>query len=175
MSGHDLRDDYDDEPWKGRATPEQLLRTPATIIEVFGAIQLGLSLLGFVVALVAIVWGMIDPAAVDAENMTWYEALAVLVLALVLGLVPIIWNLTIIRGAGGMRACRNYRLAISAAGLSFLPLPPYYCLPISAPVAVWALVVLLRRDVRARFRAVARGTMNPAPLEALNARRTDPP
>jgi hypothetical protein len=165
VRGHDPRDDYDDQPWKRRATPEQLLRTPATIIEVFGAIQLGLSLLGFVIGLGVIVWGVIDPAAVDAEDMTWYEALAVLAV----GLVAITWNWVIVRGASRMRACRNYRLAMTSAVLSFLPLPLYYCLPISAPVAVWALVVLLRHDVRARFDAVACG------LKSSPSPSTQPP
>ena len=100
--------------------------------------------------------------------------LIAVILVLVLGLVAIIWNLAIVRGAGRMRACRNYRLAVTAAVLSFLPLPLYYCLPISAPVAVWAFITLLRRDVRARFAAVARDTMNPAPPEAPDARRPDP-
>jgi len=152
VSDHDEREDYDDEPWRGRPTPAQLIRTPATIIEVFGAIQLGLSVLGFIIGVVVIGWGVIDPAAVDAEDMTWYEALAVLVACV----LAVVWNWMIVRGAGQMRSCRNYRLAVTAAALSFLPLPLYYCLPISAAVAVWALVILLRRDVRDHFATVAR-------------------
>jgi hypothetical protein len=152
MTNHDERDDYDDEPWRGRRTPAQQIRTPATIMEVFGAIQLGLSVLGFIVAVVVIGWGVIDPAAVDAEDMTGYEALAVLVASV----LAVVWNWVIVRGAGRMRAGRNYRLAVTAAALSFLPLPLYYCLPISAPVAVWALVILLRRDVRDHFATIAR-------------------
>lgn len=170
MSEHDEREDYDDEPWRGRPTPEQQVRTPATIIEVFGAVQLGFSILGFVVAVVVIVWGVIDPPAVDAEDMTWYEALAVLAACL----FAIAWNWVVVRGAGRMRACRNYRLAVTATVLSFVPLPIYYCGPICAPVAVWALVVLARRDVRARFEAVARGKMMSGPTEASDARADRP-
>jgi hypothetical protein len=156
MTGHDEREDYDDEPWRGRATAEQQVRTPATIIEVFGAIQLGLSVLGFLAGAVVIVWGTIDPAAVDAEDMTWYEAAGLLALA---GLA-ILWNWVVVRGAGRMRACRSYRLAVAAAILSFVGCPLYYCFLISAPVAIWALVVLARRDVRAHFQAVASGARN---------------
>ena len=152
MTDHDERDDYDDEPWRVRPTPAQLVRTPATMIEVFGAIQLGLSILGLVFAVVVVAWGAVDPAAVDAEDMTWYEASAVLAA----GVLAVVWNWVVVRGAGCMRAGRNYRLSVTAAILSFLPVPLYYCLPISAPIAVWALVVLLRRDVRAHFAAAAR-------------------
>lgn len=169
MTDHDEREDYDDEPWR-RAKPEQQVRTPATIIEVFGAIQLGLSVLWFLVAVVMIVWGAIDPAAVDADDWTWYEAAGLLALA---GLAAV-WNWVVVLGGGRMRACRNYRLAVAAAVLSFLPWPLYYCLPVSAPVAVWALVVLARPDVRARFKAVARGTIPPAPPEEPDARADRP-
>lgn len=170
MNDHDERGDYDDEPWRGRATPVQQVRTPATIIEVFGAIQLGLSILGFLLTVVVIVWGVIQPAAVDAEDMTWYEAGALLAI----GALAILWNWVVARGGGRMRACRNYRLAVAAAALTILAIPLYYCLPISAPVGVWALIVLARRDVRARFQEVARGTMPMGLTEPPDARTGRP-
>jgi len=163
MTEHDPREDYDDQPWRGRATPEELLRTPASIIAAFGAIQLGFSILGWIASAVIIVWGIFDPAAVDADDMTWYEAVAVLaIVGLLVG-----WNWLIVRGASRMRHCRQYRLAVLATVLSFFSFPFYYCILISAPVSVWALVVLLRRDVRARFEAVARaGRGVPVPIDS---------
>jgi hypothetical protein len=158
VTEHDPREDYDDEPWRGRATPEHLLRTPASILGAFGFIQLGFAIVGWIASAVIIVWRTFDPAAVDAEDMTWYEAVALLAIAgLLVG-----WNWLIVRGAGRMRHCRQYRLAILAAVLSFFAVPFYYCIPISAPVAVWTLVILLRRDVQARFEAVARGSIEPS-------------
>jgi hypothetical protein len=178
VTEHDERDDYDDEPWRRRATPEQRLRTPASVIAAFGAIQLGFSILGGIATAIVICWALFDPAAVDAEDMTWYEAVAVLA---IVGLM-VAWNWLIVRGAARMRNCLNYRLAVLAAVLSFFAAPFYYCIPIYAPVAVWALLILLRRDVRARFEAVARGTMGqkaevekPGGSESADPNRGDRP
>lgn len=172
VSGHDERDDYDDEPWRKRRLPEELLRTPAAMLSTFAVIQMGFSALGVIVLLVAVGRALLDPAPADPdwEDLAWYEAAAVVAMVLAGVGAVIVWNWLIIRGAARMRTCRNYRLALAAAFLSILPVPFYYCGPISAPAAIWALVILLRRDVRARFEAVARGTMTAPPPEAPDAR-----
>jgi len=168
VSDHDEREDYDDEPWRKRATPEELLRTPASIIAAFGAIQLGFSVVGCVAVVALMIWSLFhDPGAdTEPEDGGLYEFLAVVSICI----LSVLWNWVIVRGAGRMRKCRDYRLCVAAAVLSIFSVPFYYCLPISAGVAVWALVILSRRDVRARFGAVARGTIIPAPVETPDAR-----
>jgi len=164
VSEHDERDDYDDEPGRRRAFPQQLVSTPATIIEVCAAIQAAFSLLGCFAPMVFILWELVDPQVVD--SMSWDEAALV---TLIFGLC-LTWNWVIIRGAGRMRRCRNYRLSLAAAAMSILPLPFLYLGAVSIPVAIWAVAILGRRDVRARFAAVARDTMSTAPPEAPDAR-----
>lgn len=160
MSQHDERDDYDDEPWRKWATPEQLLRTPASIIAAFGAIQLGFSLLGVVAVAATFVWGVFNDADPndsdsDTEDATVYKVLAVIAILI----LSVGWNWIVVLGAGRMRKCRNYRLSITVAVLSAFSIPFYYCLPISSGVAIWTVVLLSRREVKARFAAVARGVV----------------
>ena len=149
MSQHDEREDYDDEPWRGRATPQQLVRIRASLIEILGAIQVAFSLLGCLAPAVFIFLDLVAPGGPEA--MSWDEAVLVM---LVFGLC-LTWNWVIIRGVGRMRRCRNYRMAMAAALMSILPLPFIYLGVISIPVGIWAVAILCRRDVRAHFRAVA--------------------
>jgi hypothetical protein len=76
--------------------------------------------------------------------------------------VAIVWNLVILWGAWGMHRFRRYRLSVLAGVMSLLPAPFIYCAPISVPLGIWALIVLVRPDVRARFAAVARDTIKEA-------------
>jgi hypothetical protein len=82
--------------------------------------------------------------------------------------------IVVVRGSVAMRRFRRYPWAVAAAVLTVLSLPCVFALPFASPVGVWTLIVLRRPDVRARFAAVARGTMKAAPPEAPDARRTDP-
>jgi hypothetical protein len=150
VSGHDERDDYDDEPWRRRATPQQLVRYPAAIIEVLAAVQVAFALLGCLAPAIFIVWDLVDPGGPEA--MSWDEAVLV---TLGFGLC-LAWNLVIIRGVGRLRRCRNYRSALTAAIMSTLPIPFLYLGAVSIPVGIWAVAILGRRDVRAHFRTAAR-------------------
>jgi hypothetical protein len=154
MSEHD---DYDDEPWRPRASPEKLLLIPASILGAFGAIQLAFTILGCVAMAVLVVWSFFESDDVADLDRTEDTVLAIVV-CLGASLLPAT-NFIIFRGAKRMRSCRNYRLAVAAAVLSLVSLPFFYFIPIAAPVAVWTLIVLSRPDVRARFDAVARDKM----------------
>jgi hypothetical protein len=160
VSTYDPRDDYDDEPWRRRRAPEQKVRTPATIIEVFGAIQLGLSLLGFVAAVVVAV---IDRGF--AREIWTPDTIAVVAASLVgLG-----WNVVVRRGAAGMARFQRYRRALLSAALAIVPTPFVFCGAFSLPIGLWALAMLLRPDVRARFAVAARGNIAgslPGPTDA---------
>jgi hypothetical protein len=162
VNEHDPREDYDDEPWRRRATPRQLVRIPATTIEVLAAIQLAFSLLGFFAPMVFIFWDLVDPQVPD--SMSWDEAALV---TLIFGLC-LTWNWVILWGARQMRRCRNHRMALAAAAMSILSLPFLYLGAVSIPVAIWAVLILGRRDVRARFAAVARAAVieKPTPESA---------
>jgi hypothetical protein len=167
MTDHDERDDYDDQPWRRRATPEQLLRVPAAVIEICAAVQVVFSLLGCLAPAVFLIWDLVDPNGPEA--MSWDEAILV---TLAFGLC-LAWNLVVIRGVGQMRRCQSYRAALAAAVMSILPLPFLWLGAVSIPAGIWVVAILGRRDVRARFAAVAHGRMNGEIPGVPNARRTD--
>jgi len=152
VSDHDERDDYDDEPWRRRARPQQLVRFPAAIIEILAAVQVAFSLLGCLAPAVFIVWGLVDPGGPEA--MSWDEAVLV---TSGFGFC-LTWNWIIVHGVGRMRRCRDYRLALTAALMSLVPLPFLYLGAVSIPVGIWTVAILGRRDVRAHFRATSRKT-----------------
>ena len=72
MSEHDLRDDYDDEPWKRPRDVAVLVRSPAAYMSALAMIQLGFSIISC--GACAVVWSLIDPDHFDDE-WTWLESL----------------------------------------------------------------------------------------------------
>jgi hypothetical protein len=155
MSGHDPRDDYDDEPWKRRANPDTLVHWPAALMSAIALIQLGFSAICFVWLPVVLVWSWFDPDYFD-NDVVWYE----MVLGTLAAAVCIVINWLAFRGAVKLRTFKNYRFVVVSVILSALSLPFFYCGLLAFPVAIWAIVILLHPDVRARFETVARGKMN---------------
>ncbi len=80
--------------------------------------------------------------------------MAVGLLLLPLGLLPLAVSVTITVGAARMRRVRNHELAVAAAILAMVPLHPWVIL--GFPLGIWALFVLHRRDVKALFAERAR-------------------
>ena len=129
-------------------------------------IQLGFALVGCIWLPGALLWSWIDPEFFGDDGPEWLEVLiGTLAVAACVG-----QNMVIVVGMRRLARFRNYRLAFWATLLSFLPLPIFYCGLVTIPLSVWALVVVLNRDVRARFAEVARGKMTSAPPEATDAR-----
>ena len=65
-------------------------------------------------------------------------------------MVWIIMTVAIIWGSIGMVRLRGYRNAMAAAVLAVIPVCSP-CFVLGIPFGIWALVVLLRADVRAKF------------------------
>jgi peptidoglycan/LPS O-acetylase OafA/YrhL len=154
VSEHDPRDDYDDEPWRSRPKMEAMVQWPASIISAIGMIQLALSVVSVAWMTGVLVWHWFDPAYFNNE-VIWYEVLAGIAAAL----LCVALNWVILRGARALGSFPSYPLAVAGVILFFFSLPFFYCGVVTLPVGVWAVVVLLNPDVRARFRAVARGTV----------------
>ena len=111
-----------------------------------------------------------DPEFYDDEGPQWPEV----IIGTLIFLACVALNVFVVGGVRCMAKFRSFRLVLWAVGLSFLPVPFVSCGMASIPLSIWALVVLLTRDVRARFEAVARGTMTPAPVESPDARADRP-
>jgi hypothetical protein len=166
VSGHDLRDDYDDEPRRERHLPDRLVQWLAGAVEAFGRLQLLCSVVGLLAGTVWVFEILLDPQVPGRVRTAGIS----IILASLWGIG---WNALVVAGARDMRRYQRYRLVMLAAVLSALPIPFVYFAPCSFPVSIGAIIVLLAPDVRARFEAVARGKMNAASPEARDARRTD--
>lgn len=55
-------------------------------------------------------------------------------------------------GALRMKQLRSYNLAMAAAIISVVPCTTYVCCMLTMPLGIWALVVLLKPEVKAAFR-----------------------
>jgi hypothetical protein len=160
VSGHDPREDYDDEPGLGRLAPEQVVRLPASAMWVFGLLQLvGTQLwVGFVAILLLLV-ELVDHGKplddvwdkIEDEPIYWATLLA--------WPVATACGLFVMRGANDLRRFRHYWRVVAAVVLTLFSVPVVCVGVFQLPIGVWILLVVTRRDVRARFEAVARGTM----------------
>ncbi len=155
---HDERDDYDDEPWRRPTPPDVLVRQAAGPLWlcgwVFAVAAMGGTAL-FVIFLLDLT-GHLDPAKTE-EVLTN--------LALTGGFIGgcILWAAGLFHGARRMRTFQDYKTAMLAAGMAVLPLPFPHAAALTTFVGVWAVVVLTRPSVRARFAANRRGTIPESP------------
>jgi hypothetical protein len=65
-------------------------------------------------------------------------------------LLSVILSGVIIFGALKMRALENYNLALASAIVALLPCGGCCCLPL--PVGIWALVLLMKPEIKSQFR-----------------------
>lgn len=72
-------------------------------------------------------------------------------------------DVTVVLGMSAMRQQRGYKLAVAGAVCALIPSP---CWMLSALLGVWALVVLMRADVRAAFADKSREDTTPTPQSA---------
>jgi hypothetical protein len=173
VSGHDEREDYDDEPLKSQLAPMHIVRRPATIMMICGILQL-IAMQVFLVMcrqqFSYFKWGDKTFGAfwndITQDHSAMFLAGA--------WLLATAGSIVIIAGSRSLLQFRRYGLVFAAAILTVLSLPWFYLCVVQVPTGVIVIRLLRRPDVRARFAAVARGTMNASPPEAPDARRTDP-
>jgi hypothetical protein len=169
MRQHDPRDDYDDEPWKRRRTPEGLVRLPASMMWVFGLLQLIIVQLYLGVGISTTVLSMMD----DGRGLgdLWQSPdRGAMLLVLAVWLMATVCTIIVMRSANDLRSFRRFPWVVAGVILTLLSVPFFYLGIVQVPLAIWIIVLLHRGDVRDRFEAVARGTIESAPQEASNAR-----
>ncbi|HEX3151889.1 MAG TPA: hypothetical protein VHR66_27705 [Gemmataceae bacterium] len=152
MIEHDERDDYDDEPWRGKLAPERVLRWPSSVMWAFGVLQFIFAQTGMIMLITTtVLLEFIDGdqtlaglwRAVRSDPAFWLVPL--------LWLLATVWTLLLIRAANDMRRYRRYRSVLAAVIMSMFSVPFFYLAVIQIPIGAWILLVLTRRDVRARF------------------------
>jgi hypothetical protein len=147
MSEHDPRDDYDDEPWRGRISPDQRVKTVSDFIWCLGLFQMATSLF----AMLAPIGGLID--RIQSDDPIRPEQFRAGSIVFILSIAGIGIAAVIMYGATWMKRFCNYRWVSAAIALTILSLPCFLTMPYGIPLGIWALVVVRRPDVRARFEA----------------------
>jgi hypothetical protein len=150
MSEHDVRDDYDDEPWRPRNGSQRFAKEIADIMWSFGMFHIGASMVcgG---SLVSAAIAQIRSATPAKPG--FFPTIIGLTLASVSGIAV---GVVVARGSRAMARSQNYVQANTAAILTLLSLPYVFTAPFTIPLGIMALAVLRRPEIRARFDAVAR-------------------
>jgi hypothetical protein len=175
VSDHDERDDYDDEPRGRPLAPEYAVLWPARLMWLCGHIQLVfVQIVAFLYIAIAIALLAMDGDKEDLDGL--WDAVQEPEFWLMIGgwVAATIWTAAIVRAANDLRRFRRYQFVVTATVLVLIPIPFLLIGGVQIPSAVWTLLTLARRDVRARFEAVARGTIPSAPPEAPDARADRP-
>lgn len=123
------------------------VQLPATLLMVTGALGAVLSLGGIAMNVLGTGMGALIPASgTGGEQMV---NLFSGVMGIGFNLIGLAVSAFVIYGAMQMKELRSYAMSIAAAVLAILPCGPCCC--IGLPVGIWALVVLLRPEVKAAF------------------------
>jgi hypothetical protein len=157
MSEHDEREDYDDERWGDQLAPASAVRWPASAMWACGVLQLLCAQVwvGFVVLLLVLI-DLVDDDRTLGE--VWEKVRREPALWGTFAVWPVATAcaVLVIRGANDLRRFRRYWWAVVAAVLTVFSVPVLCLAVLQVPVGAWVLVVLARRDVRARFEVEAR-------------------
>src|SRR5262245_38056525 len=168
VSEHDPREDYDDEPWNRRRSPQDIVRWPASIRWVFGVLQFIATQLWMALLIsTTIVVEFVDGDQTLGEF--WNSVKDEWGFWLYLGAWPVgtACAIIVMRAANDLKRFRRYTFVVAGAILTFLSVPCIFLGVVQVPLGVWLILLLLRRDVRARFEAVARaGRGVPIPIDA---------
>ncbi|HXG09601.1 MAG TPA: serine/threonine-protein kinase [Gemmataceae bacterium] len=117
------------------------LRWPAIALTVVGCLAPGLGVAGIIFAVLTRSLGMVAMGV-----------LSILLIESVLGLFLVV-------SAGRMRALESYGLALVGPILAVIPCAsPFYL--VRLPIGLWALVTLMKANVRAAFRQIAQSSSN---------------
>ena len=154
MTGHNEREDYDDQP--GRLLgPAEAMWWAGQAIAFFALIQLAPSILALVATVTIFVF-----AGANGGDFPPTLPFADVTLVFLAAVVSVGWNALVLRGAVGMPEFRGYRRAVLSAVLVIPAAPVVGLAVVTLPLGVWALIALSRPEVRDRFDAAAGATMN---------------
>ena len=126
---------------------DEQIRLPATLLLVTGI----LGGLGAVVSLLANLLGAGAGMAGLVPNEQAIDSLMTGTIGIISAIVGLAVSGLIVFGALRMKELRTYPLALAATVVAMIPCLSPCCL-LGLPVGIWALVVLLRPEVKAAFR-----------------------
>jgi hypothetical protein len=138
-------------PPPNTAMAAQKVKAPAIALMVVAAITFVMQILSIVANLLGISFMSAgDMSQFEGmEGMEWMAPLMSGTFAVVTGIVVMAVAALIFFGAMKMKDLQSYGLAMTAAILAIIPCFSFCCLGI--PFGIWALVVLLNKDVKPAF------------------------
>ena len=127
-------------------TPQQQVSGPATGLQVTA----GIGILYQIAMILIHLLGMGANATLGGEN----KMLAMFsgTLGIVFGVIGVIIGAVVFLGASKMKNLQSYGFALAAAILAMIPCISPCCL-LGLPIGIWAIVVLVKPEVKAAFTA----------------------
>jgi hypothetical protein len=126
------------------------VKGPAIALMVIAILGIVLHLVSLPLSLLGV--GGMDPsqaAQMEDIGMAWAVPLLSGVGSIIIGLFSIIINALIVFGAWKMKSLQSYGLAMAASIVAMIPCLTLCCL--GMPFGIWALVVLLKPEVKSAF------------------------
>ncbi len=138
-------------PPPNTALAAQKVKGPAIALMVVAAVAFVMQILGIVANLLGISFmGAGDMSQFEGmEGMEWLAPMLSGTFAVISGIVVLAVVAVIFYGAMKMKDLQSYGLAMTAAILAIIPCFSFCCTGI--PFGIWALVVLLNKDVKPAF------------------------
>jgi hypothetical protein len=128
--------------------PRQQLEMPAILL----AVAAGIAAFTQVVLLILRVFGAGIGALTGGRAPEQVAHLMAGTIGVIIGVLVLLIQAFIIWGAMQMRQLRSYGAAMAASILGMVPCFFPCCCPLGLPFGIWALVVLLRPEVKTAFR-----------------------
>ncbi|HXC16699.1 MAG TPA: hypothetical protein VNV60_04585 [Holophagaceae bacterium] len=127
-------------------SPQQLVSGPATGLQVTAGIGIAFQLLSIVLRMLGM--GMAGMAGGEHTPFAMLAGGA----GIVFGIIGIVIGAVIFMGASKMKNLQSHGFAMAAAIIAMIPCVSPCCL-LGLPIGIWALVVLLKPEVKAAFTA----------------------
>lgn len=126
--------------------PRAALNGPGMALMIFGYVGVGLAAIGILLNILGIGLGAAQGGQEAAANMLSGGV------GVASGIIGMIVGVIVGIGGGKMRKGQSYGFAMTAAILAMIPCISPCCL-IGLPLGIWALVVLMKPEVKAAFTA----------------------
>lgn len=133
----------------GGANAQDALNIPSILLIIAGALGALFALLGMVSAGTGSMNSMLQGDPQLARQLGPLLKASMGPMAVVLGLLRLAMSGVITFGAIKMRSLQGYGLSMAAAIISIIPCNACCC--ITLPVGIWALVILMKPEVKASF------------------------
>jgi hypothetical protein len=139
-------------PGQSSAMVTNMVKPPGIALIVVGILGIALQLLSTVANLLGFGFSATDLSQLgDLGDTSWMAFLFSGAYAVIVGVVGLIMNGVIAFGGYTMMKLGSYALAMTGTIVAMVPCNPACCCLLQVPFGIWALVILLKPEVKAAF------------------------